>query len=91
MAAKLYPELPYYVNVDKIEPKVIYNDLVRYAGEMKSLLEQRDLELNTVPSFRIYSVVTVTDIGSPSAGDVAFSLGESKFKGYDGTNWQDFH
>jgi hypothetical protein len=35
--------------------------------------------------------VTVTEIGRPQAGDVAFSSGESKFKGYTGSAWVDFH
>ena len=43
------------------------------------------------PSTTVLSVVTVTDIGAPIAGNIAFSSGESKFKGYDGTNWQDLH
>ena len=27
----------------------------------------------------------------PIAGNIAFSTGESTFKGFDGTNWQDLH
>ena len=54
-------------------------------------LDTRDIEVDASPSTTVLSVVTVSDIGAPIAGNIAFSSGESKFKGYDGTNWQDLH
>lgn len=89
--AYLYPNLPRYPRVDKIPLEQLYGDLLIYVGQLKFLLEQRDTEIDLRPSFRVYSVTTVTDIGNPSAGDVAFSLDESKFKGYTGSAWQDFN
>ena len=46
--------------------------------------------INTTAS-KVEVVVTVTEIGRPQAGDIAFSSGESKFKGYTGSAWVDFH
>ena len=55
-------------------------------------MESRDLEITNTPSTKILAVTTVTDIGRPASGDVAFSLGEGKFKGYvSGTGWVNFN
>ena len=53
--------------------------------------EIRDTEVTNQAAIRVEVVTTVTEIGRPQAGDVAFSSGESKFKGYNGTAWVDFH
>jgi hypothetical protein len=89
--AIVYPELPSYADIRNLDPQQLYQDLLAYTAELKFLLEQRDTQVNSQPSFNIYSVVTVTEIGRPRQGDVAFSIGESKFKGYTGTAWQDFN
>jgi len=50
MANKLYPEMPYYSNLNTIDSKQVYDDLIQYAAEMKFLLEQRDFEVETAPA-----------------------------------------
>ena len=37
------------------------------------------------PSTKIYSVTTITDIGSPRKGDIAYAASAGKFKGYVST------
>ena len=53
---------------------------------------------NTVdktPSNNIYTVVTVTEIGIPRKGDIAYSASSGKFKGYVSlgteTSWQNLN
>ena len=87
--AFLYPELPRYQNTEDLSQ--VYNTLIAYAGELKFLLESRDVELGSTPATKIFSVVTVSEIGRPASGDIAFSISASKFKGYVGNSWVDFH
>ena len=87
--AFLYPELPRYQNTEDLTQ--VYNTLIAYAGELKFLLESRDVELGSTPATKIFSVVTVSELGIPASGDIAFSISASKFKGYVGNSWVDFH
>ena len=88
-----YPEVSTFIMVDlsNEESRTVYNELQLWSGALKNELDTRDTEVDAAPSTTVLSVVTVTDIGAPIAGNIAFSSGESKFKGYDGTNWQDLH
>ena len=88
-----YPEVSTFIMVDlsNEESRTVYNELQLWSGALINELDTRDTELDATPSTTVLSVVTVTDIGAPIAGNIAFSSGESKFKGYDGTNWQDLH
>jgi len=87
--AFLYPELPRYQNTEDLTQ--VYNTLIAYAGELKFLLESRDVEVDSTPATKIYNVVTVSEIGRPASGDIAFAVSASKFRGYVGNNWVDFH
>lgn len=85
----LYPELPNYYNVTKMDPNSLYSEIVRYAGELKFLLEQRDVQVNLMPATRIYPTVTLSDIGNPIAGDIAYSASTGQYAGYsDSIGWQ---
>ena len=88
-----YPEVSTFIMVDlsNEESRTVYNELQLWSGALINELDTRDIEVDAAPSTTVLSVVTVTDIGAPIAGNIAFSSGESKFKGYDGTNWQDLH
>lgn len=85
----LYPELPNYYNVTQMDPNNLYSEIVRYAGELKFLLEQRDVQVNLMPATRIYPTVTLSDIGNPIAGDIAYSASTGQYAGYsDSIGWQ---
>jgi len=88
-----YPEVSTFIMVDlsNEESRTVYNEMQLWSGALINELDTRDTEVDATPSTTVLSVVTVTDIGAPIAGNIAFSSGESKFKGYDGTNWQDLH
>ena len=88
-----YPEVSTFIMVDlsSEESRTVYSEMQSWSGALINELDTRDIEVDASPSTTVLSVVTVTDIGAPIAGNIAFSSGESKFKGYDGTNWQDLH
>lgn len=66
--------------------------LVRWSNELTRELDTEDQKQNAAPATKIYSVVTITEIGRPASGDVAFAISAGKFKGYvSGTGWIDFH
>lgn len=90
-----YPDMPTLYNLSNKEMNDTYNELKSWSGSLINELETRDTEVNSTPSTNIYSVVTVTTIGRPKAGDIAYSSGEGKFKGYVSiggtTEWQDLN
>ena len=88
-----YPEVSTFIMVDlsNQESRTIYNEMQLWSGALINELDTRDTEVDAAPSTTVLSVVTVTDIGAPIAGNKAFSSGETNFKAYDGTNWQDLH
>lgn len=90
--AFLYPELPQYAHLDKNDVEKLYNLLLSYAGELKFLLEARDVLVDSTPASKVLTVVTVTSIGRPANGDVVFAASAGKYRGYvSGTGWVDFH
>jgi hypothetical protein len=90
-----YPDMPTLYNLSNKEMNDTYNELKSWSGSLINELETRDTEVNSTPTTNIYSVVTVTTIGRPRAGDIAYSSGEGKFKGYVSiggtTEWQDLN
>lgn len=90
----IYPELPTYSMLQQDDEKLrkLYRELSSWSAQLKTLLEIRDNQVDSSPSTKVYSVVTVTSIGRPANGDIAYSLGEGKFKGYvSGTGWTNFN
>ena len=77
-----YPKLPNYAVAKSMDAQEVYTELQRYTDTLTFELDVRDEEVNAKPATKVYSVVTVTEIGRPNPGDIAFSLGEEKFKGY---------
>ena len=67
-------------------------DVSRWANELTRELDSEDTKQNSAPATKIYSVVSVDNIGRPQNGDVAYSISAEKFRGYvEGTGWIDFH
>ncbi len=84
-----YPQFTVYRQIQDVND--MYGEIVSWGNRLTSELELRDDEVRNQAAIRVEVVTTVTEIGRPQAGDVAFSSGESKFKGYNGTAWVDFH
>lgn len=84
-----YPQFSIFGQIKNIND--MYNEIVSWGNRLTSELDIRDNEVINTPASKVEVVVTVTEIGRPQAGDIAFSSGESKFKGYTGSAWVDFH
>jgi hypothetical protein len=83
------------LNVTQEETRKVYNALEKWGAALVNQLDLRDQELEGASATNIFTVVTVTDIGRPKGGDVAYSASSGKFKGYvstaASTTWKDFH
>jgi|TARA_R110001583_G_scaffold113824_3_gene264308 hypothetical protein len=88
-----YPTLSQNMSTDDI--RKMYSDIQRWGSILISELNNRDTVIESTPSSNIYSVVTVTNIGRPRKGDIAYSASSGKFKGYvslgSETSWQDLN
>ena len=81
-----YPKFSVYGQIQDIND--MYNEIVSWGNRLTAELDIRDEEVNNKATVRVEVVVTVTEIGRPNPGDIAFSLGEEKFKGYvSSTGW----
>tara|TARA_R100001443_G_scaffold10317_2_gene19909 strand:+ start:25876 stop:26151 length:276 start_codon:yes stop_codon:yes gene_type:complete len=88
-----YPTLPMKMsNEDLID---MYKQIQRWGSILVNELDSRDLEAQNTPSTNIFRVVTITSIGRPKKGDIAYSASSGKFKGYvslgSETSWQDLN
>jgi hypothetical protein len=88
-----YPTLPYDIRVN--QPQDTYNEIQDWSSALVNELDTRDIQVDTTPSTNIYTVTTVTEIGRPKKGDIAYSVSSGKFKGYVSlgaeTSWQNLN
>ena len=89
-----YPNLPFYSNrnnrtklaeASKEELKDMYETIQRWGNALVEEIDSRDVEVEATPSTAILTVVTITDIGRPRKGDIAYAASAGKFKGYVST------
>jgi len=78
------PELPRFVQTED-DAKEFYRYVQQWGAALINQLDTRDQEVNRKPSTNIYAVVTITDIGLPKKGDIAYAASAGKFKGYVST------
>ena len=90
-----YPDLPLLFNIDDEQLRDMYNTVERWGAALINELDARDAIVDKTPSTNIYTVVTVTEIGIPRKGDIAYSASSGKFKGYVSlgteTSWQNLN
>ena len=88
-----YPTLPQNMSTDDI--RRMYSEIQRWGSVLINELNNRDTVSESTPGSNIYGVVTVTSIGRPRKGDIAYSASTGKFKGYvslgSETSWQDLN
>jgi hypothetical protein len=69
--------------------------LETWSGLLTSELETRDVDVDAAPATNIYTVVTLSEIGRPRKGDIAYAASAGKYKGYvslgSETSWQDLN
>ncbi len=75
-----YPKLPLYVIPDSISD--LLQTLRTYTNELTRELDLEDQKQTNAPATKVLTVATVTSIGRPRPGDVAFAKNSGKFKGY---------
>ena len=91
-----YPTFPTNFNgISNNELRELYNTIESWAALLVSELDSRDVDVDATPSTNIYAVVTVTSIGRPRKGDIAYSASSGKYKGYVSlgaeTSWQNLN
>lgn len=92
MQSFLYPNLPKYFDVSKVDIQTVYGDLLTYTSQIKFLLEQRDTQINASPATKIYKVLDLGTIKSPKTGDVAYESSTEAYWGYtSAAGWQKFN
>ena len=88
-----YPTLPMRLSNEDLMD--MYKQIQRWGSILVNELDSRDLEAQNTPSTNIFRVVTITSIGRPNKGDIAYSASSGKFKGYvslgSETSWQDLN
>ena len=79
-----YPELPKFISTEA-EAKEFYEYVQQWGAALINELDTRDIQVEASPSSNIYAVVTITEIGNPQRGDIAYAASAGKFKGYVST------
>jgi len=90
-----YPELPKFVRFQDSETDELYDTLSEWGAKLTNDLQTRDIQEETRPATNIFAVTTVTEIGRPQAGNIAYVLPRGKFVGYVSlgaeTSWHDLN
>ena len=84
-----------FIDTSDEELRELYTTLETWSGLLTSELETRDVNLDAAPATNIYTVVTLSEIGRPRKGDIAYAASAGKYKGYvslgSETSWQDLN
>ena len=90
-----YPELPKFVRFIDSEVDNLYDTLSEWGAKLILDLQTRDVQEETRPTTNIFTVVTVTEIGRPQAGNIAYVADRGKLVGYVSlgaeTSWHDLN
>jgi len=88
-----YPILPFALTNDDLIQ--MYNEVQNWGNILIQELNNRDVELDSRQSTTFRTVTTVTNLGRPQKGDIAYSTSSGKFRGYVSlgveTSWQDLN
>lgn len=82
-----YPAVPKVYDYLKDNPQAdrVHREISQWGAALVNQLDTRDAQVDNAPSTKIYTVVTITDIGRPRKGDIAYAASAGKFKGYVST------
>ena len=88
-----YPTLPFTLTNDDLVD--MYKQVRSWGEVLVQELDSRDLQVDSTEAQTIFRVTTVTSIGRPVKGAIAYSTSTGKFKGYvslgSETSWQDLN
>ena len=89
--AVVFPELrDTYGQLMTEEQKIAFGIVKQWADSLTNELTSRTIEEQARESIRVARVDT-SNVPNPQAGDIRFNLATSKFQGYTGSSWVDFH
>ena len=90
--AIVFPELrDTYSQLMTEEQKVAFEVVKKWADSLTTELTSRLIEEQARESIRVARVDNTSNVPNPQAGDIRFNLATSKFQGYTGNSWVDFH
>ena len=90
--AVVFPELrDTYRQLMTEEQKVAFEVVKKWADSLTTELTSRLIEEQARESIRVARVDNTSNVPNPQAGDIRFNLATSKFQGYTGNSWVDFH
>ena len=88
----VFPELrDTYSQLMTEEQKVAFEVVRQWADSLTTELTSRLIEEQARESIRVARVDNTSNVPNPQAGDIRFNLATSKFQGYTGSSWVDFH
>lgn len=87
MSRARYPELPQFHRLDDEQLQALYNMIQVFSTQLVNELDVRDQIANEEPSIRVQVVTTVTELGRPQVGDIAYAINSDSFKGYKSGGW----
>ena len=73
------------------EQKILFDIVKEWADSLTNELTSRIIEEQARESIRVARVDNTSNVPNPQAGDIRFNLATSKFQGYTGSSWVDFH
>ena len=90
--AVVFPELrDTYGQLMTEEQKIAFGIVKQWADSLTSELTIKIIEEQARESIRVARVDNTSNVPNPQAGDIRFNLSTSKFQGYTGSSWVDFH
>ena len=91
----LIPKLYGYQMQENVQLRQLDILMEKWGSTLINELNTRDVQVDSRPSTKIFTVTTVTNITNPQAGDIAYSASTGKFKGYvslaSETSWHDLN
>ncbi len=90
--AIVHPELrDTFGSLTTREQKVAFEIVKQWADSLTTELTSQIIQEQARESIRVARVDNKTSVPNPQAGDIRFNISTSKFQGYTGSAWVDFH
>ena len=90
--ATVFPELrDTFGSLTTREQKVAFEIVNQWADSLITELTSQLIEQQARESIRVARVTNTNTVANPVMGDIRFNESTSKFQGYTGNSWVDFH
>ena len=90
--ATVFPELrDTFGSLTTREQKVAFEIVKQWADSLTTELTSQIIQEQARESIRVAREDNTTNVPNPQAGDIRFNISTSKFQGYTGNAWVDFH